>query len=122
MAVKTTDEKRAAIIAALLTGQGVMEVAKQYKVSHQTVGRIKASISQGALDEVGRKKREIFGDLIAHYLEESLTTLSIQQQHFRDKKWLISQSAAELGTLHGITADKTIRILEALEAANPEDE
>jgi transposase-like protein len=111
-----SDEVRARVIAALLAGQGVNEIAETYSLPKATVSRIKATLPSGQLEQVGTKKKEQIGDLLVNYLTESLTTLSIQQKHFRDKAWLKEQSAAELGTLHGICTDKAIRLLEALDA------
>jgi hypothetical protein len=117
---RTSEETKSAIIAALMTGQGVTVVAKKYKVDKATVSRIKSKISESDLQQLSTEKKEKIGDLIAKYLEESLHTLSVQQAHFRDKQWLKEQSAAELGPLHGIIADKVFRILEAVEDASEE--
>ena len=108
-------------MAALLAGQGVDEVAAQYKLPKATVSRWKASIP-GEMEQVGTKKRERIDDLLLNYLEETLTTLSVQQQHFRDKAWLTTQSAQELAVLHGVSTDKAIRLLEAAEAASDGDD
>ena len=59
-------------MAALLTGQGVCEVAAQLKVSEATVSRIKARIPPDQLKELERKKGEDFTDLLADYLREPL--------------------------------------------------
>jgi transposase-like protein len=115
-----SDEVKAQVLAALLAGQGVSEVAARYKLPKATVSRIKATIAAGELEQVGTKKKEQIGDLLVNYLTESLTTLSVQQKHFRDKKWLDKQDASSLGTLHGIVTDKAIRLLEALEAGGQE--
>jgi hypothetical protein len=111
------DQTRAQVIAALLAGQSISQVAGEYKLPDSTV----RGWANGIGDELAKvrdKKREQFGDLIGDYLKESLTTLSVQQEHFRDKTWLQKQPAEALAVLHGVTADKAIRILEALETTD----
>src|SRR5262245_1738659 len=117
---KTAPEVEAAVMAALLTGQGVMEVAREVKVSNATVSRLKARLSNETLNDIESKKRADFGELLAGYLAETITTLRAQARFFRNETWLKQQSAADLGLLHGIQCDKAIRLLEAIERANYE--
>jgi transposase-like protein len=120
---KKPPELEAAIMAALLAGQGVMEVAQQFNVSHATVSRIKSRLSEDDLNGVERKKTDRFGDLLAEYLEETIITLKAQTRFFRDEKWLEKQSASEVAVLHGVCADKGLRLLEAIERSSAfEDE
>jgi transposase-like protein len=108
-----SEETKAAVLAALLAGQSVSAVAAQFKVSRTTV-RI---WSQGAglrSPAISQQKKADIGDLVASYLRELLQTLAVQQRHFRDKAWLGQQSAADLAVLHGVSADKAFRILEAI--------
>lgn len=119
---KTTDPHvKAAIIAALLAGQGVNEVAARYKVSKATVSRIKVNFSESDLKRVETEKKEALGDLIAEYLRQNLHTLSVQAEHARDKAWLQRQGAESLAVLHDKLADKAIRLLEAIEPAGEPD-
>jgi len=107
-------EQKAAVIAALLTGQSINSVAKEYKVPKSTVGGWSQNLDR--TDLVPDTKKEAIGDLILVYLSTALETLSIQAQAFADREWLKQQSASELAVLHGVLADKTIRLLEALVA------
>lgn len=99
-------------MAALLAGQGVSEVAKQYHLPHSTVSRLKTQI-QGKLDELGHKKRRDFGEKLADYLEANLNALTAQAKAVSDPAYIKRQAAHELATLHGVMADKGIRLLEA---------
>lgn len=101
-------ETQAAVMSALLEGQAVSKVAKDYKIPYSTVHSWKDKAENGETP----KAIEI-GELLLEYLKTNLETLKTQSLHFRDKDWLKEQSASELGVLHGIIADKTIRILEA---------
>jgi hypothetical protein len=67
-------------------------------------------------------KRERIGDLLLEYLETNLETLKAQQVVFRDETWLKQQSASELAILHGVSADKALRLLEGLADNQAEDE
>src|SRR5689334_5786951 len=109
-----SDETRAAVIAALLVGQGVGEVAKAYNIDPSVVSRWKSTIQLDQLQQLATKKEADFDSLIAEYLKETFTTLCVQAQHFRDKDWLKGQDAADLAVLHGVAADKAFHILTAL--------
>lgn len=114
-------EVKAAVMAALLAGQGVDEVAGQYNLPKATVSRWGSSIGP-EMEQVGTKKRETIDQLLTDYLRETLVTLQVQQQHFRDLDWLSRQDASDLAILHGVSTDKAIRLLEAAERVNgPED-
>ena len=109
-------------MAALLAGQRVGEVAAQLNVSAATVSRIKAQMPPDQLKELETRQEENFGDLLAGYLRESITTLREQTIFFRNKTWLFRQSASELAVLHGVACDKALRLLEAIERANEIEE
>lgn len=110
-----SDETKAAALAALLTGQAVSQVAATFGVP---IGTLKSWQHRQAGGDpvamVASEKRERIGDLLLEYLETTLETLKAQQQVFRDVAWLTKQSASELAVLHGVSADKAFRLLEAL--------
>ncbi len=110
-------ERKAAVLAALMTGQSVTEVAKEYNIPRTTVQGW-ASASEGVV-KVRQEKKEHLGDLLISYVQTSLETLQKQVKIFADEKWLKEQTASEVAVLHGVIADKTIRLLEAL--AGPEE-
>jgi transposase-like protein len=109
-----SDETKAAVLAALLAGQSVTAVAAEYKVARETVRKWRRAAGMDAGSVVSQQKKADIGDLVASYLRELLQTLAVQQRHFRDKAWLGQQSAADLAVLHGVSADKAFRILEAI--------
>ena len=104
-----SDETKAAVMAALLTGQSINSIAKEYSIPKSTVSRWK----NGGVPSDGTQKKEI-GDLIMAYVRTSLVTLEAQAQMFQDKDWLRKQNAADVAVLHGVQTDKAIRILEAI--------
>lgn len=108
-----SEEKKAAVISALLAGQSVNAVAEEYKIPKSTVSRWKNS----DIGTNGTQKKEI-GELLLDYLQENLATLRAQATFFRDEKWLARQSAESAAVLHGVMTDKAVRLLEAMSKAN----
>lgn len=108
---------RARAVAALLAGAGVMEVARELNLPHNTVSQYRSQIPEGKLDELRRKKGARIDDLVYDYLVQNLETLRAQSKSVSDENYIKSQPAGELATLHGVIADKTVRLLEV--ATNP---
>ena len=102
-------EVRAAATAALLAGQSISSVAKEYDIPKSTVGRWKLE----PIPEVETEKREI-GELLLEYLQQNLVTLKAQAKAFGDPDWLSRQGAQELAILHGVMTDKAVRLIEAM--------
>ena len=111
------DNKKAAVIAALLAGQGVNQVAAEYKVPKASVSRLKKLIPQEQLEQVGTQKGENIANLIAQNLEASFEAIHNILQITGDAQWLGKQPADELATFLGVTSDKVFRVLEAIENA-----
>lgn len=107
-------EVKAAVMAALLTGQSVAEVAAEYAIPEGTVKTWRRQLRAENILDQPEKKDEI-GELLIDYLRENLITLAAQSIHARDPDWLKKQPASELAVLHGVIADKTVRLLAALE-------
>ena len=104
---------KAAVMAALLTGQSVSAVASEYKIPIGTVKRWSAS-AKGILEPVRTAKKEKIGDLILDNLEASLLFTKSMANVLNDEKWLKKQRASEIAVLYGVVQDKTYRVLEAL--------
>ena len=99
-------------MAALLSGQGVKEVAREYSIPPSTVSRWKKE----ARKEAGRS--DDVGELLLDYLRENLATLCAQARAFRQPEWLADQDASSVAVLHGVMTDKAVRLLEAMEAVH----
>jgi len=113
-------ETRAAVLAALLEGQGTSKVAADFKLPWGTVRAWHSKMRQGAspMRHVATEKKDAIGALLVEYLHTNLETLRQQSLIARDPVWLKQQSAADFAVLHGVLTDKTIRLLEALSAGN----
>lgn len=113
-------EVKAAVTAALLAGQGVNEVAAAYNLDTGLVSRWRKAIPEDKLQQVAAKKADDFDDLISRFLQQTLITLSVQAEFFRDTTWLKGQDASSLAVLHGVQTDKAVRLLEALQNGAPD--
>ena len=108
---------KAAVVAALLTGQGVNAVAREYHIPQRTVSDWKKAADALVSGAVRSEKERIdISDALTRYLSTALATLVVQLQHAASPTWLADQDAAGLAVLHGVLVDKVIRLLEAAEA------
>lgn len=107
-----SDEVKAKVIAALLAGCGVCEIARELNLPHNTVSDYKAEIPEDKFDELRRKKGARIDDLVYDYLVQNLETLRVQSKVLSDEGYIKKQPASEMATLHGVMADKTVRLLE----------
>lgn len=107
------------VIADLLLSaeKSQKEIAEENGISPQTVSDIKLR-TPAIFGEFGDIKKADIGQLVEGYLRQSLATLTVQLEHFADRSWLYTQSAGDLGVLHGILHDKAVRVLAAAQAAN----
>ena len=123
---KYSEEIKAECMAALLKGQGLGTVSKQYDIPKSTIykWKIKAQQVEPIEKEPGKieRRESRIAILIGEYLEASLTTLKAQAEAFGDTDWLREQSASEVGVLHGIMLDKAVRILDAIERAGQQED
>jgi transposase-like protein len=116
-----SEETKAAVLAALLTGQAISKVAEEYNIPEGTIKGWKSRQANGnPVVKVVEEKKERIGELLIEYIALSLETLQKQVVTFGDKKWLKEQEASQVAVLHGVIADKTIRLLEAL--SGPEED
>lgn len=106
------DDTRAAVLAALLAGQSIHEIATAYHLDRKT---IREWWEASKREPVPLQKRPDVGGLVAAYLSTALESLRAQAAFSADTSWLREQSAADLAVLHGVLCDKAFRIIEALE-------
>jgi transposase-like protein len=116
-------ETKAAVMAALLAGQSVSSVAREYKLPKGTVSGWKRQaerrVEEGVAPTATQKSR--VSTLLVAYLEKNLEALAVQAEVFADPAWIREQGAAELATLHGVMTDKAVRLIEAFGRAEEEE-
>lgn len=105
------DTVRAQVMAALLAGQSVNEVAKAYNVPKGTVSYWKNHPEQHMPRQY--EQRHQIGDLLVAYLATNLQSLEAQARLMADPEWVKRQTAADMAVLHGVMVDKAVRMLEA---------
>jgi hypothetical protein len=111
------DQKRAAVLAALLAGQSVSQVARDYNVSRASVmdWRDKSGIRPAP---VAQKNRDELAELVAGVLHANLHAVQVLAERVAtDEEWFRRQDASEIAVLSGVLTDKSVRILEAIESA-----
>ena len=110
MANRYTDEQKQAVIDAIALGESVREVARKFDIAPATV-HVWATGARQAVSNTLNK--DTLGALALDYLRENLETLSAQARYFRSDDFLKTNARADahgLGVLHGIIADKAIRV------------
>src|SRR5262245_12470216 len=117
-------ETRAAVLAALLSGSTVSDIARRLDLPITTIRRWRdqAGIGPKAPADrhaLGDETKRDLGSLVAEYLNDILISLRAQAVHTRDKAWLDRQNAHDLAILHGTLNDKAVRLLGALHVDEP---
>lgn len=107
------DETKAAVMAALLAGQSISEVADEYKIPRGTVAGWSSKLNDAGVSSVSNTKKEEVGYLLVQYVEATVRTLTKQVQVVGDEEWVAQQSAAEMATLMGVLTDKVMKMFEA---------
>lgn len=122
MARQYSDETKAAVMAALLAGQAIGQIAEEYNIPASTIRSWKSRQKNGeSVAVVATEKKEEIGELLLAYLRANLTALEVQARHFSNLDWLKEQNADQLAVLHGVQTDKAVRLLEALTRAESPD-
>lgn len=119
----THDENtKAAVVAALLEGQSVSSVAKDYEIPKGTVSRWKKTALSGGVRENRTQKgpEGSIGDLLMKLLETNVRSLIAISEKTADADWLDKQSASEVSLLFGVKHDKVVRMIEALNGSDAE--
>lgn len=110
--VERDEATKAAVMAALLTGQSINYCVKEYKIPRGTVAQWSRDLSRVRTGTY--EKRERIGQLIIDNVEAEFETMIAMQDVFTNQEWLKKQSASELAVLYGVIKDKAIRVLEAI--------
>lgn len=106
------EEARALVMAALLSGLGVNEVARQYQLPKSTVSRIRAELGP-RLEQVGTEVRASLDDLLLNALSANLNAQARIAEAVSEPTYITQQPASSVADLYETLADKAIRLLEA---------
>lgn len=111
-----SDETKAAVMTALLAGQSVNAVAKEYNVPKGTVSGWKHQTQGVAL--ASTQKKEELGDLLMELVITKAKLLIAIARATTDYDWIKSQNSADLAVYAGVENDKLVRMLEAFSATD----
>jgi len=115
-------EVKAAVMAALMDGQSIRQVARDHGVPKGTVehwGNEAKRLVSGVSTVSDTKKEQIQG-LLIDLLVAKLESQIAMAKHAGDKNWLQKQDASALAMLLGVSDDKLVRLLEKFESAGPD--
>lgn len=108
-----SQEVKAAVIAALLAGQSISSVAKEYDIPKGTVSGWR---NQGkGVGAVSTQKKVDIGDLLIEMLTENLKAAKQIAIAVQDEGYIKKQDASDVAVLLGVINDKAFRMLEALD-------
>lgn len=111
-------EVKAQVLAALLAGQKVAEIADTFGVPEGTVKSWKQRArGRDGVASVAPGEKKRIGDLLMIYLERLIEVMTKQAEHTADKNWLEKQDAAGVAVLHGVLSDKLHRLIATLQNA-----
>ena len=92
-------EVKAQVMAALLQGQGVNEVARAYRLSPTAVSRIKNSALPENLAQLETQKKETLDVLLLEAVSANVRALTKMAEAVSDPKYITSQPAESIGML-----------------------
>jgi DNA-binding IclR family transcriptional regulator len=108
---------REAVIAALLTGQGVGEIARDLKLPDSTVRNYKRELSATQIAELNQKRAQQLDDMLWDHIEATFAAQKAILTHVQSPKYIQRHNPSDLAVFVGVTNDKAIRILDAIERA-----
>jgi len=111
-----TDELKAAAIAdSQFIGVGA--AAAKHGIPSGTLASWR---SRDDMQPIAIIKKDRVGQLIFAYLEANLQALTAQAYVASQPEYIERQPAEGLAILHGVMADKSVRLLEAISRSQPE--
>ena len=117
------DETKAVVMAALLTGQSVNSVAREYNIPKGTVSSWKEQAHRVEVNSTQKRDLIPIGDKLLVLLATEIDSLIEISKTTRDPDWIKKQDASQLAVFTGVKHDKLIRMLEAFNDSDsiPED-
>lgn len=106
---------KANAVAAMISGHSYGEVTKQTGVPKTTLIRWLGEIGPEAFVKA-RNGQKTLEELIEELARENMLTLINHTKQARDPEWFKRQNAADLAVMDGVMTDKTVRIVQVLQA------
>lgn len=117
-------ELRVTVIAALLSGARIADLARKHNLPHSTI----TSWRDQAIDEITRepgaraRSRENLIDLVSDLVAESVKSLTAQARIAGTDSWVTEQGAEGLAQYRGVEFDRIIRLLSAFRPVESESD
>lgn len=105
-------ETKAAVLAALMEGQGVNAVARAHGLDKSIVSRWKSELGTDRIQQIATEKKERLIDLVEDHLTASLKAATKLAGQADDDEWRAKQPASEIAVFYGVLSDKAIRLIE----------
>lgn len=106
-----SDDFKAEVMAALLAGQSVTDVSKEYEVPRGTVAGWSSKLNEAGVPTVSNTKKEEFGERLLQLANTIIDAQLSMLQVMAEKDYLRQQDLAQLATAMGITNDKLDRLM-----------
>lgn len=121
MAREYSPEVKASVMAALIAGQSLRQVARETGIPKGTIEHWgnEAKRLAGVSTVSDSKKEQIQELLIDLFIAKIQSQISLAE-HAGDKTWLKKQDASAVAMLLGVSDDKLIRMLEKYESNGPD--
>jgi transposase-like protein len=117
-------EVKAEVMAALLSGQSVSSLEKEFGIPRGTISAWKSRkvepIVEGAATGATQKRQDQINGLVLDLLVAQLKSQIALAEHAGDKRWLFMQDASAVAMLQGVGNDKVFRLLQELDRERPD--
>jgi len=121
-----TPEVKAAVMAALLSGQSGASISKEFGIPRGTIAAWRARkvqpMVEGVASSATQKQQDQINVLLLELVIAQLKSQIALADHSANKVWLMQQDASALGVFLGIENDKVFRLVQALNSARTESE
>jgi hypothetical protein len=118
MPAPAEEELKNTVRAMLIAGEAPKDIEEVTGLSRASISRIKQALPDDVFLQVQETKFIRLQDKITDHLEHAVDAMSSILTQFDDPVWRETQDAQALATAYGIIADKSVRIIEGVEAAN----
>lgn len=108
-AEKPSEAVKAAVLAALLVGGSISDVAAQYGLTYPTVYAWKKAFDITS----PAKRRDRLTDMLIDFVEEELVSLTSISVTTRDEEWVLAQNASDLAQYVAVKEDRLLTLLQA---------
>ena len=115
---RITPQLKAEIIASLISGVGVCEIARQTQISKAAVSKIKTQLEENQKQLLPENLKFNIDEMLLESLKVHLEGLHEIALIAKDKEYVRNQKASDLAQLHDRLSTFAISLLEAAEG-NP---